>query len=138
MEGLGLTVTVTVNVAPGHGPVGEVGVTVYVAVCTVFVGFVNVPVILVAFVPDAPPVIPPVTVGDDHVYVVPLGTISPPKLEGVTVNVPPEQMVDVLLDMIGLGLTYAITVNGVPEQDAAKGVMVYVTLPVVGVLLFNV
>ena len=137
MEGLGLTVTVTVNVAPGHGPVGEVGVTVYVTSMGAFVVFVNVPLIDDAFVPDANPVIP-VAVGADHVYLVPLGTISPPKLEGVTVNVPPEQMVDVLLDMIGFGLTYAITFNAGPEQDAAKGVMVYVTLPVVGVLLFNV
>lgn len=43
MAGLGLTVTVMVNVAPTHEPVApDVGVTVYVAVCGVFVGFVKV------------------------------------------------------------------------------------------------
>jgi hypothetical protein len=60
IAGFGLTVTITVNVAPGHPP--AVGVTVYVAVCAVFVGLVTVPVIL-APDPAAPPVIPPVTTG---------------------------------------------------------------------------
>jgi H+/Cl- antiporter ClcA len=61
---IGLTVTVTVNVLPEQLP--DVGVTVYVAVCAVFVGFVKVPLMLAAFVPEAPPVIPPVTVGADQ------------------------------------------------------------------------
>ena len=60
--GFGFTVTVSVNVAPTQVP--DVGVTVYVAVCAVFVGLVSVPVML-AGVPTlaAPPVIPPVTPG---------------------------------------------------------------------------
>ena len=48
IDGFGLTVTVTVKVDPGQLP--DVGVTVYVAVCAVFVGLVSVPVIL----PPAP------------------------------------------------------------------------------------
>ena len=63
--GVGLTVTVTVNVAPVHPP--EVGVTVYVAVCTKLVGFVRVLLMFTAFVPIAPPVIPPVTAGNGQV-----------------------------------------------------------------------
>jgi hypothetical protein len=50
--GVGLMVTVTVNVGPEHPP--AVGVTVYVAVATALVVFVKVPVI------DAPlPATPP-------------------------------------------------------------------------------
>jgi hypothetical protein len=64
IAGDGFTVTVNVKGVPAHVPV--VGVTVYVAVCAVFVGFVKVPVILVADVPEAPPVIAPVTVGADQ------------------------------------------------------------------------
>ena len=66
MAGLGLTVTVTVNDAPGQFPraADDVGITVYVAVCDVFVLFVSVPLMLVG-VPllAAPPVIPAVTDG---------------------------------------------------------------------------
>jgi hypothetical protein len=63
--GVALIVTVYVNTAPAQ-PVGDTGVITYVAVCTVFVGLVNVPVIILCNVPDDPPVIPPVTVGDDQ------------------------------------------------------------------------
>jgi hypothetical protein len=66
ITGLGLTVTVTVKVAPGQFPsaADDVGVTVYVAVCDVFVLFVSVP-LMFAGLPTlaAPPVMPPVTVG---------------------------------------------------------------------------
>jgi hypothetical protein len=61
---IGFTVTVKVKVAPGHVP--DVGVTVYVAVCAVFVVLVNVPMILVAPDPVVPPVKLPVTTGADQ------------------------------------------------------------------------
>ena len=51
----GLTVTVTWNVAPVHVPV--YGVTVYVAVATLLVVFVSVPV-MVEPLPDEPPLNP--------------------------------------------------------------------------------
>jgi hypothetical protein len=61
IEALGFTVTVTVKALPEQEP--EVGVTVYVAVCTAFVGFVKAPEMFEAALPAAPPVIPPVTAG---------------------------------------------------------------------------
>ena len=68
----------------------------YVAVCTVLVGLVNVPKTLVCAVPAAPPVTPPVTVGADHEYVVLLGTIVVGALSvGVTEKLPPLQMTGV-------------------------------------------
>jgi hypothetical protein len=66
ITGIGLTVTVNVNTSPAH-PVGDNGVIKYVAVCTVFVALVNVPVMILCAVPDTPPVTPPVTTGNDHV-----------------------------------------------------------------------
>ena len=63
ITGLGLTVTVTANVLPTQLPAApDIGVIVYVAVCAVFVAFINVPVIELPL-PEAPPVIPPVTAG---------------------------------------------------------------------------
>ena len=65
MTGFGLTVVVTVNVAPLHNPL--VGVTVYVAVCGILVGLVSVPLTFDCAVAVAPPVKPPVTTGNvDH------------------------------------------------------------------------
>jgi hypothetical protein len=61
----GFTVTINVNVEEHVlGAVPDVAVIVYIAVCAVFVGFVNVPKIFVSLTPKEPPVIPPVTVGD--------------------------------------------------------------------------
>ena len=62
MAGFGLTVTVTVKVAPVHVPV--TGVTVYVAVCTRFVEFTRDPVMFAEDPPLAtPPDKPAVTIG---------------------------------------------------------------------------
>ncbi len=65
MAGFGSTLTVTVKGSPSQPP--EEGVTVYVAVCVVFVEFIRVPLIDVAPPPIVPPVILPVTVGADQV-----------------------------------------------------------------------
>jgi hypothetical protein len=62
--GLGFTVTITVKSVPMQLP--DVGVTVYSAVCAEFAGFVSRPLMTAAFVPAAPPIIPPVTVGADQ------------------------------------------------------------------------
>jgi hypothetical protein len=58
------------------------------------VGFISVPEMEDCPLPAAPPVNPPVTVGADQLYVIPSGTIVPGGLfAGVTVNVPPLQMI---------------------------------------------
>src|SRR5438874_203711 len=97
--GFGFTVTVIVNVLPAHHPV--VGVTVYVAVCPVFVRLVSVPVIFAAPLPDAPPVKPPVTAGTAQLYVVPAGTTPLVPLTGVAVNPEPLQDVAVIAVIAG-------------------------------------
>jgi hypothetical protein len=61
-KGFGLMVATTVNVEPVHVPL--VGVTVYVAVCGMLVGFMSVPLIVDCPVAVAPPVNPPVTTGN--------------------------------------------------------------------------
>ena len=81
-----------------------------------FVVFVNVPEIDVAPDPAAVPVIPD-TVGADHEYVVPAGTMSVP-FEGLTVKVSAEQIVAVVFAIVGVGLTVTVTLNGVPGQLA--------------------
>src|SRR5690349_24476487 len=93
-DGFGLTVTVTVNALPGQVP--DVGVTVYVAVCAVLVGLVNVPVIDDPD-PATPPVIPPVTVGTPQLYVVPAGTIPFVPSTGVTLNAVPLHTIAIIL-----------------------------------------
>ena len=54
----------TVKVAPLQVPL--VGVTVYVAVCAILVGFVRVPAILACALALTPPVKFPVTLGALH------------------------------------------------------------------------
>ena len=122
MDGDGFTVTVIVNGVPAQLP--EVGVTVYVAVCAVFVGFVNVPVILVAAVPEAPPVNPPVTVGADQLYVVLAGTTPFVVFTGVELKATPLQTVFVIAVMAGFGFTVTVNVNDVPAQLPEVGVTV--------------
>ena len=93
ITGLGLMVTVIKKLFPEHEP--DIGVTVYKAVCVVFVVFVSEPVMEERFVPAFPPV-KPEPVGVDQVYVVPAGTIVVGKAStGETVKEPPLQMVAV-------------------------------------------
>ena len=81
------------------------------------VGLVSVPVILVCEVPAAPPVIPPVTTGADHVYVVPVGTILPvTPLTGLTVNTLSLQDEVVCVLTNGFGFTVTVIVNVDPTQ----------------------
>ena len=62
--GFGLTVTIIVKVPPRQAP--DVAVMLYVAVCGVDVGLVNVWIIDDALLPAVAPVIPPVTEGNPH------------------------------------------------------------------------
>jgi len=77
-----------------------------------------------ADVPAAPPVIPPVTAGAAHVYVVPAGTMPSVRLTGAMVKLPPLQMVTVWLFTAGFGFTVIVTVNVVPVQLPVAGVTV--------------
>jgi hypothetical protein len=131
-------VATTVNVVPLQVPL--LGVTVYVAVCGVFVGLVSVPAILACPVALTPPVKLPVTVGALQAYVVPVGTISVPFV-GVTVNPLPLQILAVLFATDGVGLTVTVIVKLVPTQLPASplvGVTVYTTVCAVFVVLVKV
>jgi hypothetical protein len=79
---------------------------------------------LVAFVPDAPPVIPPVTVGDNQLYVVPEGTTPFVPFTGVELKDVPLHAVLVSAGIEGAGLTVTVTVNGEPAQVPDVGVTV--------------
>ena len=114
ITGVGLIVTVNTNDAPVHAP--DTGVTVYVAICAIFVGFVRLPVISIAPVPLMPPVIPPVTTGTLQLYNVPPGTIPSARFVGLTVNITPLQLTAVRLLITAVGLIVIVTVNVAPVQ----------------------
>jgi hypothetical protein len=139
ITGIGLMVTVNVNTSPGQ-PVGDSGVITYVAVCTVFVGFVNVPVIILVPLAGVPPVTPPVTVGACHVYVVPSGMIVVGALfVSGCVNVPPLQIVSLCAGTTGVGLSVIVYVNTAPAQPVGdSGVITYVAVCTVFVGLVSV
>jgi hypothetical protein len=123
IDGLGFTVTATLNAVPAQLP--EVGVTAYVTTIAALVEFTNVPdANELAAVPACVPVMP-VTVGADHVYVVPNGTIFPLFVwssAGVTVASPPEQITGDTAAIDGFGLTVNATLNAVPVQLPDDGV----------------
>lgn len=120
--GIGLTVTVTVNGAPVQLP--DVGVTVYVAVCAEFVGLLSIPLMFAAAVPVAPPVIPPVTTGTGHVYVVAAGTIPLAPFAGTDVKRLPLHIAAVIAVIDGFGSTVTVTVKSGPVQLPDVGVTV--------------
>jgi uncharacterized membrane protein len=124
--GFGSTVTVTVNGSPEQLP--DFGVTVYIAVCEVFVGFVRDPLIFAALVPAAPPRRPPDTAGAAHVYVVAAGTIPSVPSTGIAVKLPVLHTVAVIGVIAGFGSTVIVTVNVAPVQLPDFGVTVYVAV----------
>jgi hypothetical protein len=79
---------------------------------------------MLAPAPPAPPVIPPVTTGATHVYVVPAGTIPFVTLTGVDVNAVPLQVAAFIALIAGVGSTVTVTVNVAPVQLPAAGVTV--------------
>jgi len=123
---VGLIVTVTAKLAPVHVP--DTGVTVYVALCCVFVGLTKVPLMFTAFVPIVPPVNPPVTTGAFQLYKVPAGTIPFVPLVGVTVNNTPLQLTPVIAVTLGVGLIVTVTAKLAPIHVPDTGVTVYVAL----------
>ena len=81
------------------------------------VGLLSVPVML-APLPAAPPVIPPVTTGVPQLYVVPAGTILPPPFAGVNVKAVPPQVAGVCAVTNGVGFTITVTVVEVKHEPA--------------------
>ena len=79
---------------------------------------------LVAPLPEAPPVIPPVTDGALQLYVVPAGTTPLVPFIGVTVNATPLHTVAVIAVIEGCGVTVTVTVNVLPAQLPDVGVTV--------------
>ena len=134
---VGLIVTVNVNVAFVPHKV-LVGVIVYVAVCVVFVGFTNVPVIVDALLPDAPPVILPVTPGALHVYTVPAGTIPFVPFTGVILKKTPLHETPVIALITADGFTFTVKENTTPVQLPDNGVTRYVAVLVILVVLPNI
>ena len=62
--------------------------------------------------PDAPPVMPPVTVGEDQLKVVPVGTTVVGGLFiGVALNVDPVQIVLFCAGIIGAGATIIVRIT---------------------------
>ena len=118
----GLIVTVTAKLAPVHVP--DTGVTVYVALCWVFVGLTKVPLMFTAFVPIAPPVNPPVTTGAPQLYNVPAGTTPFVPLVGVTVNNTPLQLTPVIAFTLATGLIVTVKVKADPVQLPDTGVTI--------------
>ena len=127
IDDVGFTVTVKVNGAFVPHKV-DAGVTVYVAVCWLFVGLFKVPVILDALVPVPPPVMPPVTLGALQLYVVPDGTIPFVPLVGVNTKPTPPQVVAVIALITADGFTFTVTENTDPVQLPDNGVIVYVAV----------
>ena len=77
---------------------------------------------MVVLLPVAPPVIPPVTVGRGHEYVVPIGTNPLVVFVGDTVKPAPLHAEAVIVVIAGVGLTVKVTVNVLPVQLPANGV----------------
>ena len=90
----------------------------------VFNGFVNVPLIVVAFVAGAPPVNPPVTLGALQLYNVPAGTIPSVRFVGLTVNATPLQLTELIAVITAVGLIVIVTVNVAPVHAPDNGVTI--------------
>ena len=89
-----------------------------------FVGLVSVPLTLLALLPIAPPVIPPVTLGADQLYNVPAGTIPLVRFVGVTLKITPLQVTVVIAVITAVGFKVTVTVKLDPVQTPVNGVTI--------------
>jgi hypothetical protein len=118
ISAVGGTVTVTVKLLPTQ-PAAVLGVTIYVAVCTVFCVLRSVPnTVSRLFVADAPPVIVAVNVGKGQLYNVLAGTIPFVSLLGVTTNGTPLHVTVVIALTSGVGFNVTVNVKSAPTQPA--------------------
>ena len=88
------------------------------------VGLFKVPVILIAPLPLAPPVSPPVTLGALQLYRVPAGTMPSVTLVGVTVNDTPLQLTVVIGVITAVGFRLTVKLNELPIQLPVTGVTI--------------
>ena len=88
------------------------------------VGLVRLPLIPAADEPVAPPVIPPVTIGNDQLYVVPAGTIPLVPFTGVVENATPLQLTAVIAVTDATGLIVTVIENALPVQLPDTGVTI--------------
>ena len=86
------------------------------------------PVSVDALLPDAPPVMPPVTPGTPQLYVVPDGITPLVPFVGVTLKNTPLQVVVLIGVILAYGLILTVTVNVAPVQVPDNGVTVYVAV----------
>jgi hypothetical protein len=95
----------------------------------VFVGLVNVPVIVDAPLPVPPPVILPVTLGALQLYVVPAGITPLVTSVGVIPNATPLHVVTLIAFTAAFGLIVTVTVNvAFAPQLTVVGVTIYVAV----------
>ena len=92
--------------------------------------------IVEAFDPEAPPVIPPVTVGADQLYVVPVGITLLPPLTGVILKPVPLQVEAVWVETDGVGFTVTLNVFMAMGSVSLCLFIVHVTVYVLAVLEF--
>lgn len=129
----------TVSVKDAAAPQFTVtGVTMYVAVCTVLVVLISVPVTdATGVICDTPPT-KPVPVGIDQVYSVPAGITPLVPSAGKTVNVIPLQVTVVIGVTIAVGSTVTVRVNGWLIPQPVFGVTIYVAVTAELVILLSV
>ena len=114
MLALGFTVTITLNAALPHAPVGGTGVTVKLAVNGIELVLLITPLINVRELPVCPALIVNSAgkVGFVQLYNVFAGTILPCcPLVGLTVNVAPVHIVVVKVPIVAFGFTVTTIVN---------------------------
>ena len=70
--------------------------------------------IVAVLVPDKPPVMPPVTIGADQLYNVPVGTIPLVLFTGVALKVTPLQVVAVIGVITAVGFKVNVKINDAP------------------------
>ena len=116
ITGFGSTVTTTLNAAPVQYTVA--GITEYVTLYDELVGLDIGPpnMFELPVVCDWPPDIDPLPYdGWPHVYVIPVGTNPSVPFNGVNANDVPVHIVRLIVLITGVGFTYTVTVNALPD-----------------------
>jgi hypothetical protein len=122
--GVGLTVTIKLVALPGHEL--AVGVTIYITVPAVVPAFVSACAIVAPLDADAP-VMPPVIAPMVQLNVAPVTLLA----KAIFVVAPLHIVSGLAVVTFGVGLTVTIKLVGLPGQELAVGVTIYITVPAV-------